>query len=205
MHRREALQRVAVILGGTVIGSELFLTGCKTDEKKASMTFSEEDIPYLDEIAETIIPTTDTPGAKAAGVGKFMTVYVADCYNEDNQKAFHEGLDKINDASKKKFDAAFMKITPQQRHELLVELDKEAKDYQKKKADHDKAENEKIAKDKDYKKQDMPPHYFRLMKELTLLGYFTSEVGATKALRYVETPGRYEGCIPYTKGEKAFV
>jgi len=141
MHRREALQRVAVILGGTVIGSELFLTGCKTDEKKSSMTFSEEDIPYLDEIAETIIPTTNTPGAKAAGVGKFMTVYVTDCYNDDNQKVFHEGMDKVNDASKKKFDAAFMKLSAQQRHDLLVDLDKEAKDYQKKKGEHERVKS----------------------------------------------------------------
>jgi hypothetical protein len=186
MHRREALQRVAVILGGTVIGADIFLTGCKTEEKKTSMTFSQEDVPYLDEIAETIIPTTDTPGAKAAEVGKFMTVYVTDCYDEDNQKAFHEGMNKLNTASKKKFDAEFMKISPQQRHDLLVELDKEQKDYQKSR-----------------KKED-PQHYFRLMKELTLLGYFTSKIGATQALRYVETPGRYEGCIPYHKGDKAW-
>jgi hypothetical protein len=186
MHRREALQRVAVILGGTVIGSELFLTGCKTEEKKTSMSFSQEDIPYLDEIADTIIPTTDSPGAKAAEVGKFMTVYVTDCYDEDNQKSFFEGMNKINDASKKKFDAVFLKLKPEQRHDLLVELDKEQKEYQK------------------TKKKEDPQHYFRLMKELTLLGYFTSKIGATQALRYIETPGRYEGCIPYKKGDKAW-
>ena len=50
----------------------------------------------------------------------------------------------------------------------------------------------------------MSPHYFSLMKQLTLLGFFTSEVGATKALRYVPVPGRYEGCVPYKKGDKAF-
>ena|SRR2546421_9298506 len=186
MHRREALQRVAVILGGTVIGADLFLTGCKNEEKKTSVTFSQEDIPYLDEIADTIIPTTDTPGAKAAEVGKFMTVYVNDCYDEKNQKVFHEGMGKLNDASKKKYDGVFMKLTPQQKHDLLVELDKEQKDYSKN------------------KKPDDPQHYFRLMKELTLLGYFTSKIGATQALRYIETPGRYEGCIPYKKGEKAW-
>ena len=186
MHRREALQRVAVILGGTVIGADLFLTGCKNEEKKSSMTFSPEDVPYLDEIADTIIPTTDTPGAKAAEVGKFMVVYVNDCYDEKNQKVFHEGMDKLNDTSKKKYDGAFMKLTPQQRHDLLVQLDKEQKDYMKN------------------KKKDDPPHYFRLMKELTLLGYFTSKIGATQAMRYIETPGRYEGCIPYKKGEKAW-
>ncbi len=49
-----------------------------------------------------------------------------------------------------------------------------------------------------------PAHYFRMMKELALLGYFTSEVGCTQALRYVETPGRFDPCIPYTPGEPAW-
>ena len=186
MHRREALQRVAVILGGTVVGADLFLTGCKTEGRKTSMTFAPEDASYLDEIAETIIPTTDTPGAKAAEVGKFMTVYVNDCYDENNQKVFHEGMTKLDDASVKKFNSGFMKLNAQQKHDLLVDLDKEQKDYQKSK-----------------KKEDSP-HYFRLMKELTLLGYFTSKVGATQALRYIETPGRFDGCIPYKKGDKAW-
>jgi hypothetical protein len=85
-----------------------------------------------------------------------------------------------------------------------VEVDQEAREYQKKKGEHDKQENEKAEKDKNYKKKDMPVHYFRLLRELTVLGYFTSEIGAKQALRYIETPGRYEGCIPYTKGEKAW-
>ncbi len=49
-----------------------------------------------------------------------------------------------------------------------------------------------------------PPHYFRLMKELALLGYFTSEIGYTQAMRYTETPGRFDPCVPYTPGEKAW-
>ncbi|MGI9262739.1 MAG: gluconate 2-dehydrogenase subunit 3 family protein, partial [Woeseiaceae bacterium] len=51
---------------------------------------------------------------------------------------------------------------------------------------------------------DAPAHYFRMMKELTLLGYFTSEIGYTQAMRYVETPGRYDPCVPYTTGEKSW-
>lgn len=188
MNRREALSRVALIMGGTIVGANIFLEGCKPADKKAaeSMDFSQEDIAYLDEISETIIPATDTPGAKAAKVGAFMTVMVKDCYEEKDQRTFREGMNKINDASEKKFDKAFMQITPQQRHELLVQIDNDQKEYTKN------------------KKSDDPNHYFRLMKELTLLGYFTSEVGATQALRYVESPGRYDACIPYTKGEKAW-
>jgi len=188
MNRRDALSRVALILGGTVVGANVFLEGCKPADKKATSAtdFTPDDVAYLDEIAETIIPATDTPGAKAAKVGAFMTVMVKDCYEEKQQKTFREGMDKINDASEKKYDKAFMAITPQQRHELLVAIDNEQKDYGKK------------------KKKDDPEHYFRLMKELTLLGYFTSEPGCTQALRYVETPGKYEGCIPYKKGDKAW-
>jgi hypothetical protein len=188
MNRRDALSRVALILGGTVVGANVFLEGCKPADKKAtSLTeFSPDDVAYLNEIAETIIPATDTPGAKAAKVGAFMTVMVRDCYEEKDQRTFRDGMDKINDASNKKFDKTFMAVTPQQRHELLVGIDNEQKEYAKN------------------KKKDDPDHYFRLMKELTLLGYFTSEPGATQALRYVETPGRYEGCIPYKKGDKAW-
>ena len=65
---------IAVLTGGTVVGAEAFLTGCKNTETTSSMVFSEEDIPYLDEVAETILPATSTPGAKAAKVGQFMTV-----------------------------------------------------------------------------------------------------------------------------------
>jgi len=189
MNRRDALSRVALLLGGTVIGGELFLSGCTSADKKIgqSVDFTADDLAYLDEIAETIIPATDTPGAKEAKVGQFMGVMVKDCYKPNEQKVFLDGMNKLNEASKKKFSGnGFMKITPEQRKELLNELDKEQKAY---------------AKDK---KKDADPHYFTLMKQLTLLGYFTSEPGATKALRYVPVPGRFEACIPYKKGDKAW-
>jgi hypothetical protein len=187
MNRRQALSRVGLLLGGSIVGANIFLEGCKSEDKKASaVDFSQEDIAYLDEISDTILPDTKTPGAKAAKVGAFMTVMVRDCYDENEQKIFREGMDKINKLSKKKFDNIYMSVTPDQRHELLVELDNEQKEYQAK------------------KKEDEPSHYFRMMKELTLLGYFTSEIGCKQALRYVETPGRYEGCIPYKKGDRAW-
>ncbi|MDP9229641.1 MAG: gluconate 2-dehydrogenase subunit 3 family protein, partial [Bacteroidota bacterium] len=176
---------------------------------KTSAVFSQDDIAFLNEVGETILPATATPGAKAANVGEFMTVMVNDCYTENDQKTFHEGMAKLNSASKKKFNASFMKLTPEQRHDLLVELDKESKDYQKKKSDFDSEQNKKEAEEKakgntGYKKEEMPSHYFRMMKELTMLGYFTSKIGCTEARRYVAVPGKFEGCIPYKKGDKAF-
>jgi len=208
MERREAVKYISILLGGTLVGADAFLSGCKSDTAKPG-EWSTDDIAYLNEIGETILPQTSTNGAKAANVGQFMSVMVNDCYEEEEQKAFREGMDKLNDASKKKFNKSFMESTPEQRTQLLVALDQEAKDYQKKVSDFNKNETQKekdeMAKgNKDYKKQRMSPHYFSLMKQLTLLGYFTSEVGQTKALRYVPVPGKFEGCIPYKKGDKAF-
>jgi len=187
MNRRDALSRVALIMGGSIVGAEFFLSGCKAADKPVvGFPLSEATIALLDEIAETIIPTTDTPGAKAAKVGAFMNTQVMDCYEEKDQKIFLEGLTKVDEACNKMHGHDFMKATPEHRKELLTALDKEAKDYQKSKKPED------------------PAHYFSMMKQLTLLGYFTSEIGATKALRYVAVPGKYEGCIPYKKGDKAW-
>jgi len=187
MNRRDALSRVALIMGGTVIGAEALLSGCKTSTKYGeSLNFTPDDTAYLNEIAETIIPKTDTPGAKDAKVGEFMTVMVTDCYPETDQKIFREGMKKLDEASNKANGASFIKSTAEQRHKLLVDLDKEAKDYQKS------------------KKPDDPSHYFTMMKQLTLTGFFTSKPGATQALRYEAVPGRYDGCVPYKKGDKAW-
>lgn len=185
MDRREAVQYISLLLGGTMVGSTAFLSGCKSDTGNDTK-FSEDEIAYLDEIANTILPDTSTPGAKAAKVGQFMTVMINDCYEEKDQKIFHEGMRKLNDLSEKTYDNAFMKLNEKQRHDLLVTLDAEQKKYST-----------------DKKKED-PAHYFRMMKELTLLGYFTSEIGCTKARRYAETPGKFEGCVPYKKGDKAW-
>ena len=185
MQRREAVQYISLLLGGTLVGSNVFITGCDTKPKDGE-SFSESDIAYMDEIGDTILPTTSTPGAKAAKIGQFMTVMVNDCYEPANQKVFKDGLKKLDDLSKKQFDNSFVKASPQQRTQLLIQLDKEQKDYMTNK-----------------KKED-PSHYFRMMKELTLLGYFTSEVGTKQARRHSPVPGRYEGCIPYKKGDKAF-
>lgn len=185
MNRREAVQHIAILLGGAMVGANALLTGCKT-ETGLKNAWQPEDIVYLDEIAETILPATATPGAKAAQVGQFMTVMVDDCYEARDQEVFRKGMGQLNDLAKEKFGNTFLKLDASQRHQLLVTLDAEQKGYMK------------------AKKEGEPAHYFRMMKELTLLGFFTSEVGMTKARRYEPVPGSYNGCVPYKKGDKAF-
>ncbi len=188
MNRRDAIGRVALIMGGTLIGAEFLLSGCKPHAPATlANLFDEDHVAFLDEVADTILPdTASSPGAKAAKVGSFMTVMVRDCYEPADQDIFVKGIGKIDEASNKKFSKNFMDLDATQKTTLLTDLDKEQEAYSKSKKPKD------------------PNHYFRMMKELTLFGYFTSEVGATKALRYVPVPGRFDGCIPYKKGDKAW-
>ncbi|MDQ4140750.1 MAG: gluconate 2-dehydrogenase subunit 3 family protein [Bacteroidota bacterium] len=187
MNRREAISAVAYLMGTAVIGAEAFLTGCQRASQEETLSFSESTIALLDEVAETILPGTEgSPGAKEAHIGTFIKTMVTDCYEEKHQKIFAEGLNKLQEASKDKYSKDFLDLNPAQRKAFLVSLDQEAKTFLKN------------------KKEDDPNHYFTMLKQLTLLGYFTSEPGATKALRYLPVPGRFEGCIPYEKGTKAW-
>lgn len=177
---------VAAATGGVVIGGEFFLAGCTNPEARLgeSAAFTESDIAFLDEVAETIFPKTTTPGAKDAKVGQFMTVYATDCYDEKDQKAFREGMKQINEACKKMHGHGFMKASPEHRKELLVSLDKERAEHQKN------------------KKREDPNHYFQYFKQMTIMGYFTSKEGRTGATNYQHTPGKYQGDVPYKKGDK---
>ena len=183
MNRREAIKQVTAMLGGVVfVGSGDLLTAVEhaharvTASRKQIGAFTAQDIALLDEVADTILPETKTPGAKAAKVGSFMAVMVTDTYDDQQQTIFRDGMRKLN-------DAGFMTKTPAQRLTFLEQLDREQKAYM------------------DARAQGAPAHYFRLMKELTLFGYFTSEIGCTQAMRYRETPGRFDPCVPYTPGE----
>lgn len=187
MDRRELLKMIALATGGAVIGGEFLLSGCSNPEAIGGITFSEADIKFLDEVAETILPKTKTPGAKDAEVGKFMTVMVNDCYNAADQKIFHEGIKKLDEACNKMHGHSFMKAIAEHRTDFLKTIDAEAKEYNKNK-----------------KKED-PNHYFTQMKQLTMLGYFTSKQALTEAFDYHAVPGRYDGAKPYKKGDKLFV
>jgi hypothetical protein len=215
--RREAILRMSVLLGGVaLIGSGALISGCKAEKTgTVGAPFTADDIAYLDEIADTILPTTSTPGAKAAKTGAFMALMVTDTYHEDDDKTFRDGMRKLDDLSKQKNGgASFMKATPAQRLALLQELDKEQHDYSEKQRAEGRKKSDAVISSASQQNapeakinpatqmSDPPTKYFRMMKELALLGYFTSEIGATQALQYVESPGRYDPCVPYKAGDR---
>ena len=234
--RREMIRRVGLLLGGmTFVGGTSLLTACEKGQRVVQAgnqvgQFTAADMDFLDEVADTMLPETKTPGAKAAKVGPFMAVMVTDCYDDKEQQIFRDGMKKLDDACRKANNVAFMQATPQQRLALLETLDKEQKTYtdaveaarnHKDSADTTKTEAAKKAQAQlpSPRKEggvgadagtatpitaDSPKHYFRMMKELALLGYFTSEIGCKQAQRYAETPGRYDPCVPYKPGDKAW-
>lgn len=231
--RREAIRRVTVALGAvTLIGGDALLAACSRErpalqDGESIGNFSREDIAFLDEVAETMLPETSTPGARAARTGAFMALMVTDTYDERDQQVFRDGMRALDQASRESNNSPFMSATPRQRLTLLERLDREQLTYIEAReaslaearapAESDTEAPEGYLPDQRREAApgpdaaaaaaitaDPPAHYFRMMKELALLGYFTSEIGCTQAQRYVESPGRFDPCVPYRAGERAW-
>jgi hypothetical protein len=205
LDRREAIRRVSAWLGGAALvgGSGLFAAVERARAGTADPSgvrigeFTGEQIALLDEIAETILPATRTPGAKAAQTGAFMALMVTDGYGPVERQIFLEGMRQVDAAMKKAHGVSFVEATPPQRLALLTVLDIDQKGVMDARAVADKGRASTGGE-----RPAVP--YFRMMKELAMLGFFTSEVGCTQALRYVESPGRYDPCTPYAAGEPAW-
>ncbi len=204
MKRRRFLSSMALILPMAVVSTEVFLSSCNTTDTKEE-GFTEDNIKLLDEIGETFIPATSaSPGAKAARIGEFMKIYVTDCYDAAQQKIFWEGVNTIKKESDKKYNNQFQKLSLSQKNEVLNSLRNEPKKgtiENVKKGTGDAIQTGKGAESKETANSGK---FFSMIQNLTVFGYFTSEPGATKALRYIQTPGSYKGDVPYKKGDKAW-
>ena len=183
MNRREAIKSTSILLGGVLSASAIsgVMGGCKAEPKgdgwqPAWLTSEEDDL--VKAIAERIIPKTETPGASDAGVHNFIDTMMAEYYQEKEKTAFRDGLKKVEADAQSAHSKSFVSLTPELQDEILKKYDEEA--YAEGRSREDK-------------------HFFRVMKELTILGFCTSEVGATKFLKYEPVPGDYKGCIPYAE------
>lgn len=205
MTRRAAVQRVAALMGGLALVGEDRVFAFAPDAATLAQTtaqgvgaFSAADVAFLDEIAETILPETSTPGAKAARTGAFMALMVTDAYADRDHGMFRDGMARLDDACRTAHGTGFLQATPAQRLALLEVLDREQRT----------ATEERVTIRTRYPApplpDDAPAHYFRMMKELALLGYFTSEIGYTKAMRYIESPGRFDGNAPHAPGDRSW-
>ncbi|MEN4954179.1 gluconate 2-dehydrogenase subunit 3 family protein [Stenotrophomonas indicatrix] len=188
MDRRELLKMIVAATGAAMIGLPA-LGQAQAPAAGAKTRFSDAEVGTLDEIAETILPRTKTPGAKDAGAGAFMATFVSDCYTARQQATFRAGLADID----KRAGGRFVSLAPQARTELLRALDAEARKHAVEVTETGTAEV-----------GEPMPHYFTMFKQLTIFGFFTSKVGATEVLRYVAVPGRYDGDLAYVPGTPAW-
>ena len=205
MNRREALSRVALLMGGTLSAPSLMAFGANPNAAaSADFVLNDAQRALVSEIADIIIPRTSTPGAKDAKVGPFIELMLKDCYKTQEQQNFLDGLADADARASKAFGKKFMETTAAQQTELLTAIEKDTIEMMKSANVKQVKVGDNVDKEVVEGKKLKGTPFWRLMKELTLFGYFTSEEGATKALNYVPIPGKYQGCIPYKKGDKAY-
>lgn len=184
INRREALRKTALLMGAAVSASALsgILQGCKATPELlyTPVFFTPDQALIVTEVAEIIIPKTDTPGAKDAGVPGFIDLMLKDCYKKEDQDRFIAGITAFDEEAKKAYGDSFIYCKPEQQVELVTKTHAAA-----------------LAEAKENREAKRP--FILMAKELTLLGFFTSEPGATQVLQYVAVPGSYKGCIPLSE------
>jgi hypothetical protein len=185
MDRREALRRTALLMGGVVSAPAIMgiLKGCTArpgiDWKPVFL--NEDQATVISQVSEIIIPRTDTPGAKDVGVPSFIDQMLKEVYSGEDQKWFMDGLKAFNEGAKKEYGDEFNELDEEDQTAFVRKI-------------HDEAVNVEVTTDPAPKRP-----FILMMKELTMLGFFTSEPGATQILQYVAVPGAYKGCLPLSE------
>lgn len=202
--------RVATLVGATValpalghsaMADKLEASAAQRLATGKPVLFTADQDALVADLADVIIPTTKTPGAKAAKVNEIIDMVLKDCYKQPDQQRFIDGLTQTQKLSQDAYGKTFSQLDNTQRIDIMKKLEADAKTQ---KADMARA----VAGQQDVqmprgKRNNVTP-FFSMLKDLTLMGYFTSEIGATQALEYVAVPGRYDGCVPLKPGQKAW-
>jgi gluconate 2-dehydrogenase gamma chain len=191
--RRELIQRAGMLLGGAVSSAAMagVLGGCvstppSAGDKQTFLTIDEARM--VEVVSDHIIPRTDTPGAIDVGVPGFIDRMMAGYYRDRPRQVFRAGLARIDTDAQKEHGKTFVALTPEQQVALLKVYDREAYEQARRNINNPDADQ----------------HFFRMLKELTIVGFCTSEAGATKFLNYAQTPGPYRADIPYSEVGKAW-
>ncbi|HEX2647476.1 MAG TPA: gluconate 2-dehydrogenase subunit 3 family protein, partial [Candidatus Dormibacteraeota bacterium] len=183
--RREALRQATLLLGGTLAApiAAGILAACEARRVPADRwrpkALSADQAELLAAIVDHILPATDTPGARALGVHQFIDAFVAETYPPDARAWFLAGLDQIDARSREQDGQTFLQRTASAQRALLEQIDCAA-----------------FAPTPTHTPAPSQPSFYRTLKRLTLIGYYISEIGATRELHHVPVPGHYDGCVP---------
>ena len=193
MNRRDYLKYTTTILGYTIAGSSLvsMVQSCKSPAEAASAYFTSGEFDLLHEIAGSILPESDTPGALSMQVPQFIELLCSEVFSEEDGRAVKKGLIDFELECKKKYNRAFSDLNKSEKEAHLVELDKESA--------HFPITMWGINLDPNPK----PISFYRKLKSMVLQGYFTSEKIGKEILVYKPVPGQFIGCVEY-KGERLY-
>lgn len=179
--RREALHHLTLVVGGAISAPAMsaILFGCRAKPASAAwrpQAIAADQVDLLGALVDLIIPATDTPGAKEAGVPVFIDKLLHDWVGSEDRARFQTGLAAVDEETQQADGVAFLEATPEQQNAIVTRLDREA------------AQAREVGAD--------PLPFFATLKEWTLVGYYTSEVGATRELQWLAAPGRYDANAP---------
>ena len=179
--RREALGGIAAIFGAALIPPLQRAVAADADPGMGpqNVIFSDAQRALVDALVERIIPTTDTPGAMEAGVTDYIEMIVDEFYAPDEREGFLRDLQAADDHATDRHGAPFAGLEPEQQ-DAIISL----------------AERRQLDGAEDT--------FFDTVKQLTVTGYYTSEVGMTVERVYLPVPGRFDGAYPYADGDRLF-
>jgi gluconate 2-dehydrogenase gamma chain len=226
--RRAAIARVAYLLGGALSASTVagVLAGCERRAPEAAASALTGDRKELvARLSDHILPRTDTPGASEVGVQDFIDAMMTDYYPAEERDRFLAGLTRVDERSQRAFGASFLEAAPEQQLRLVEALNRQAfsdeaarqtseaqepvlretnTETGRSDAEAVQAASGAVALDRDWDPEDVGRQaFFRTLKELVLVGYYTSEPGATQELR-MNPMGGWRGDIPYTEVNQAW-
>lgn len=195
MNRREALKGTAMILGYAITGATIssIIQSCGTGEKLSwtPQILNQEQAKILSALVDRILPRTDTPGALDVGTDGFIDKILASAFPEKIQKGFAAGLDAFNASAKSKQGKDFFKLDDLKKDELIKDFEEKSGPLPSALWAYNFAEGDAFP-------------FYRMMKELALLGFFHSEKIGTEYLAYDPVPGTFKGCIDYSDVGKAW-
>lgn len=189
MNRRENLKLLAACTASTLRFTTAagLIAGCRwAEDSYVPEILSHEQRRLLKEMTALIIPETDTPGAKTARVDQFIDHMLARWHTEEERQHFLAGLDAVNQQAADCCDGPFLALDRQEQLAVLTRLEEDSTNS------HRDGTDKKLSS------------FFGMLKHLTLVGYYTSEAGATKALASNTVPGAYHGCIGYSEIGRAW-
>ena len=195
MDRRELLRLLTGIVGASLSApvAAAILAGCESPPEGTTFvprTLSPDQLDLVASLAERIIPETDTPGARAARVHEFVDLMLSDWYPEAGRDRFLSGLAELDQSFRLQNDRSFAHASLDEQTAFLEPLDAEA------------AMARRLAANQGAKSPGLS--WFATMKELTVVGYYTSEIGATQELRHQMIFSTYDGDVPYRPGDRAW-